>query len=172
MVPPMLVMMVMMVVMMMTLVVVDGFAPSCVTSVVGMRTASSSQLLAMVSNSTGTSSMSTSNNNNQVQVDFGQWASFEPACKENTSLQASLKARQDELKRGIGRRYVILASELHVHSSISGGPQQTDNVVATLKRGDIVTSQDRIGKYWVKHDAGGWSYTWKEGNYVLQLIQE
>lgn len=105
-----------------------------------------------------------------------------PSADKSINLQATnsvidgdvskaLTERQQALRRGIGRRFVV-RSPLPVHSSIMGGPFETDNVVGTLQGGQIVTSVDRIGKFWIKHDAGGWSYVKQNGVISVEFIKE
>jgi hypothetical protein len=88
------------------------------------------------------------------------------------SLHKLLAKRKDELRRGIGKRYVVRTQKgfLNVHRTF-GGPYRTDNIVRQLVAGDVVTSIDRI-QDWIKHDAGGWSIA-KFGGFVwLEPIDE
>lgn len=89
------------------------------------------------------------------------------------SLHKLLAERQDELRRGIGKRFVVRTQKgfLNVHRSFEGGPYRTDNIVRRLEDGDVVTSIDRI-QDWIKHDAGGWSIAKFEGFVWLQPIDE
>jgi hypothetical protein len=91
----------------------------------------------------------------------------------STSLHKSLQDRQDELKRGIGRRFVVRTQKgfLNVHSSLENGPFATDNIVRQLEDGQVVTSVDRIGA-WVRHDQGGWSISRYGGFVFLQPLEE
>ena len=89
------------------------------------------------------------------------------------SLYKALAARKDELRRGIGKRFVVRTQKgfLNVHRTFEGGPHRTDNIVRQLKDGEVVTSIDRI-QDWIKHDAGGWSIA-KFGGFVwLEPIEE
>lgn len=110
-------------------------------------------------------------NKDELYRDMQAWAKFEPKCKDNDSLQAALRVRQDELKRGIGLRYVVRGPAVKIHSSMTDGPYCTENIVGFLQEGDIVTSKDRIGKYWIKHDQG-WTYTYRDGGVMFQPIKQ
>jgi hypothetical protein len=88
-------------------------------------------------------------------------------------LHTLLAKRKDELRRGIGKRFVVRTQKgfLNVHRTFEGGPYRTDNIVRQLEDGDVVTSVDRI-QDWIKHDAGGWSIA-KFGEFVwLEPIDE
>ena len=91
----------------------------------------------------------------------------------STCLYKSLQERQDELKRGIGKRFVVRTQKgfLNVHSSLEYGPFATDNIVCQLEDGQVVTSIDRIGA-WVRHDQGGWSIARYGGFVFLQPLEE
>lgn len=88
-------------------------------------------------------------------------------------LHKMLAKRKDELKRGIGKRFVVRTQKgfLNVHRTFEGGPYRTDNVVRQLADGDVVTSIDRI-QDWIRHDAGGWSIAKFEGFVWLVPIDE
>lgn len=77
------------------------------------------------------------------------------------SLYDSLSRRQDELRRGIGRRYLVVTQKgfLNVHSSCThaDGPFAIDNIVGRLQDGQIVTSVSPPVDEWIEHDQGGWS---------------
>lgn len=115
---------------------------------------------------------------------FGDWVNRGRTTNNTVSeeetfdLSKALQERQEQIQRGIGRRYVVIAPTLNVQSTISYPPPATlttDNkfVVRTLERGDIFISNDKLGKYWIKHDEGGWSYVWqREGGMAVELIQE
>lgn len=89
------------------------------------------------------------------------------AVKENLSddlITKALKSRTDELKVGIGKRYMVRTQRgfLNVHSD-SKGVYETNNVVAQLKEGQIITSIGPDDGDWVHHDNGGWSIRFYEG---------
>mmetsp|Transcript_3817 Transcript_3817/g.5738 ORF Transcript_3817/g.5738 Transcript_3817/m.5738 type:complete len:151 (-) Transcript_3817:160-612(-) len=92
-----------------------------------------------------------------------------PKRGESDPLHAALKIRQDQLKKGIGKRYIVRTQQgfLNVHSE-STNPFALDNIVGQLAEGDVVTSIDAYEGDWVCHDKGGWSiasfrnFTWLE----------
>ena len=108
--------------------------------------------------------------------DYQRWISSGQTETSNDSVDSlykALAARKDELRRGIGKRFVVRTQKgfLNVHRTFEGGPYRTDNIVRYLKDGDVVTSIDRI-QDWIKHDAGGWSIA-KFGGFVwLEPIEE
>lgn len=101
------------------------------------------------------------------------WIGQPETTTETKSIAKALENRQEELKRGIGKRYVVRTQQgfLNVHSDISKGPYATDNIIKHLYDGDIVISQNRIGD-WIKHDKGGWSIARHDGFLWLQEVRE
>mmetsp|Transcript_24071 Transcript_24071/g.33637 ORF Transcript_24071/g.33637 Transcript_24071/m.33637 type:complete len:214 (+) Transcript_24071:108-749(+) len=91
----------------------------------------------------------------------------------DSSLLNSLRARQEELAVGIGKRYITRTQKgfLNIHSDPQSGPYAVDNIVGQLTESQIVTS---IGKFeeWIQHDAGGWSIAEFGGFVWLQPIDE
>lgn len=98
----------------------------------------------------------------------------------SSDLLASLHARQKDLERGIGKRYVVrtMIGFLNVHSSYMDGPYETKNIVRSLSEGTIITSTGpnvTIGfppEQWIPHDNGGWSVAKFRGYTWLEEIQE
>jgi hypothetical protein len=94
--------------------------------------------------------------------------------EEQQDLLASLRSRQQELEKGIGRRYRVRTQLgfLNVHSSYKDGPWATHNIVSQLGEGDIVTSTgSQIGD-WIPHDGGGWSIAVFGGFTWLQPLED
>lgn len=87
-------------------------------------------------------------------------------------LHKALQERKEELKRGIGKRFVVRTQRgfLNVHSCMSLGPFATDNIVTKLRDGDIITSKNIIGS-WIQHEQG-WSIARFEGFVFLQPVEE
>jgi hypothetical protein len=89
---------------------------------------------------------------------------------DQRDLFASLKARQEELRNGVGKRYRVRTQKgfLNVHSSHQDGPYAVDNIVGQLEEGDIIAATGPRIDDWIPHDAGGWSiavhggFTWLE----------
>jgi hypothetical protein len=102
---------------------------------------------------------------------IGQPSTTENGATEN-SLHKALEERQEELKRGIGRRFVVRTQRgfLNVHSCMSMGPFCTDNIVKQLSDGDIITSKNIVGS-WIQHEEG-WSIARYEGFTFLQPVKE
>lgn len=92
---------------------------------------------------------------------------------ESSSLMKSLQKRKDELKQGIGKRYVARTQRgfLNVHYEPTD-PNDVDNVVGKLEEGQIVTSTGPTRGFWVPHDAGGWSISKYGGFTWLEPINE
>lgn len=94
------------------------------------------------------------------------------------SFAQALRERQAQLQKGIGKRYKVAGPAIKVHSSMLEGPFCTENLVGFLQEGDVVTSIDKIGDYWIKHDGGGdpekagWSYIYRNTGLVVQEIDE
>ena len=86
----------------------------------------------------------------------------------------SLKARQEELQLGIGKRFRVRTQRgfLNVHSSFEDGPYAVENVVDQLEDGDIVTSTGPRVNDWIPHDAGGWSIAVHGGFVWLEPLEE
>lgn len=101
------------------------------------------------------------------------WSGRADTEQEVDSFYKALEERKEELKRGIGKRYIVRTQKgfLNVHSDISKGPYATHNIVGKLHDGDIVTSVNRIGD-WVRHDKGGWSMARHDGFLWLQPLKE
>ena len=107
----------------------------------------------------------------------------DPECVEaggdsSRELYESLRRRESDLSKGIGRRYVCRTQIgfLNVHSDPDGGPFDTSNVVGQLLEGQVVTSVaptdgDRDGP-WIRHDAGGWSISEYGGFTWLEALDE
>ena len=94
-------------------------------------------------------------------------SSSTPKSENTDPLHAYLKIRQDQLKKGIGKRYIVRTQQgfLNVHSDAKN-PFALDNIVGQLGEGDVVTSIGVDDGDWVCHDKGGWSiarfsnFTW------------
>lgn len=98
---------------------------------------------------------------------------FNALTEDSASLLTSLKKRQDELKEGIGKRYITRTKIgfLNVHAEPSD-PFDTDNIVHQLEEGDIVTSTGAARGAWIRHDQGGWSISKYGGFTWLEPIDE
>jgi hypothetical protein len=109
-----------------------------------------------------------------------QQGSDDVASPSNSDLLASLYARQKDLEKGIGKRYVVrtMIGFLNVHSSYMDGPYETSNIVRSLSEGTIITSTGpnvTIGfppEQWIPHDKGGWSVAKFRGFTWLDEIEE
>jgi len=91
---------------------------------------------------------------------------------EHDSFHRKLRERKEELKRGIGKRFIVRTQKgfLNVHSSLDLGPHATDNIVNQLHDGQVVTSKNIVG-YWIQHE-GGWSVARYGGFVFLQPLEE
>jgi hypothetical protein len=96
------------------------------------------------------------------------------SVSEQGDMFASLKARQDDLEQGIGKRFRVRTQRgfLNVHSTYEDGPYANDNVVNQLEEGQIVTSVSPRVDDWVHHDAGGWSIAMFGGFRWLEPLDE
>jgi hypothetical protein len=113
---------------------------------------------------------------NVLDEGYGAWlGGHQPAAKEEhvmDPLHKELYKRNEELKRGIGKRFVVQTQRdfLNAHSTMSLGPFATSNIVTKLRDGDIITSKNIIGS-WIQHEKG-WSVAKYEGFVFLQPIDE
>jgi hypothetical protein len=67
-----------------------------------------------------------------------------------------LRLRQRQLDEGIGKRYITRTQKgfLNVHSC-PGDPFETENIVAQLREGQIITPVGPNVENWIEHDVGG-----------------
>jgi hypothetical protein len=99
------------------------------------------------------------------------------ACLAETTESAGifdlLKQRQDELDKGIGKRYICRTQKgfLNVHKE-PGEPFNIYNIVNQLKEGDIVTSTGPPRGGWIRHNLGGWSIAVYNGFTWLEEVKE
>lgn len=102
---------------------------------------------------------------------IGQPTTLDGATEES-SLHKALEERREELKRGIGRRFVVRTQRgfLNVHSCMSKGPFCMDNIVQQLSDGDVITSKNIIGS-WIQHEHG-WSIARYQGFVFLEPVEE
>ncbi len=92
---------------------------------------------------------------------------------DQDDLFASLKARQEELRQGVGKRYRVRTQKgfLNVHSSYEDGPYAVHNIVGQLEDGDIITATGPRFNDWIPHDAGGWSIAVHGGFIWLEPLE-
>eukprot|EP00980_Cylindrotheca_fusiformis_P006851 scaffold1434_cov107-Cylindrotheca_fusiformis.AAC.1 len=121
-----------------------------------------------------------SNNNPDVQEEilFGMpMAGF----MADSELHKSLQERRMALHDGVGKRYKVRIPP-EVRQQSGGGflnvhleptdAFDTENVVAQLKEGQVVTSIGQTRGIWVPHDAGGWSVANFQGFDWLEPLDE
>ena len=92
---------------------------------------------------------------------------------DQQDLFASLKARQLELRQGVGKCYRVRTQKgfLNVHSSHEDGPYAVHNIVGQLEEGDIITATGPRIDDWIPHDAGGWSIAVHGGFVWLEPLE-
>lgn len=95
------------------------------------------------------------------------------AGSDSQTILESLRERQNDLDKGIGKRYICRTQRgfLNVHKE-PGDPFNTDNIVAQLQEGDIVTSTGPPRGPWIPHDSGGWSISIYSGFTWLEPLKE
>eukprot|EP00566_Odontella_aurita_P028788 CAMPEP_0113529588 /NCGR_PEP_ID=MMETSP0015_2-20120614/2477_1 /TAXON_ID=2838 /ORGANISM="Odontella" /LENGTH=151 /DNA_ID=CAMNT_0000428235 /DNA_START=220 /DNA_END=675 /DNA_ORIENTATION=- /assembly_acc=CAM_ASM_000160 len=101
-----------------------------------------------------------------------------PSIKESiastTSFYEDLRAREEQIKHGIGRRYRTRTQKgfLNIHSDPKRGPFCLDTIVGQLVEGQVVTSiAGEKYSNWVQHDAG-WSIADFNGVTWLEPIED
>jgi len=105
-----------------------------------------------------------------IGEDPSRLLSTEEAAASTASIYADLRAREKQIKLGVGRRFVVRTTRgfLNIHDDPSKGPFRVDNIVGQLVEGQVVTSVGEPHGDWVQHDSGGWSiaeyndFTWLE----------
>ena len=93
--------------------------------------------------------------------------------QETHRLYHDLFARQCSLKAGIGKRYICRTKNgtLKVHQEF-GDPFNTENVVAHLTDGQVVTTLGPPRGEWIYHDHGGWSLAEYDGFTLMEELEE
>lgn len=93
---------------------------------------------------------------------------------DSTDLYKALRARNEELKKRIGLRYLVCAKDkgtVNVYRDPKSPTYSTQHVIGTLEHGKIIKSTGKPLGNWIHHDMG-WSLARYEGFDNLILIDE